>query len=141
MMISTIKTDILNGNMEELINAEVFELNRDLIVSNKKLLYQITSSYNQKSNKNVNISTIKLGECENILKRYYHLNDDYLIIFKIEIIVEGFLIPIIEYEVYHSDIKEKLNLKLCNQTKINTLHSVSINEIAFLKMVTRSTNL
>jgi len=128
-MINIIREDILNGNLHELINSEVNELNQDLIVSNKKMLYQITSSHNQNNNKNMNISTIKLGECENILKKHYNLNDDdELIIFKIEIYQEGFLIPIIEYEVYSLKIKEKLDLNLCNKTKINILHSVNIDE-------------
>ena len=133
-MINTIRTDILSGEMNELINPKVIESNQDLIVNNKKLTYQITSTENQNNNKNLNISTIKFGECENVLRQYYHLeDDDEIIIFKIEINVEGFLIPIIEYEVYNSKIEEKLNLKLCNQTRINILHPVSIDEKCLFK--------
>ena len=97
-MINTIRTDILNSDMNELINQNVFESNQDLIVNNKKLTYQITSTENQNNKKYENISTIKVGDCENVLRQYYHLDDhDEIIIFKIEINVVGFLIPIIEY--------------------------------------------
>ena len=128
-MINTIRNDILNDNMDELIYSKVIGLNNDLNVYYKNKLFQITSSYNQNNNKNMNISTIKLGDCENILKKHYNLNDDEdFIIFKIEIYIEGFLIPIIEYEIFSLSIKEKLDLNLCNETKININNLVNIDE-------------
>ena len=129
-MINTIRADLLKGDINPLLIPKVFELNEDLIVKDKNMVYQLTSSYNQNiNNEKVNISIIKLGECEKILKRNYNLNDeDELIIFKIEIYNEGFLIPIIEYEVYNLKIKEKLDLNMCNGTKIQIFHSVDINE-------------
>ena len=129
-MIRTIKKDLLDGEMDKLINSEVNELNQDLNASNQNMLYQIISSSNKnKNNNNANISAIKLGECETILKNHYNLDDeDELIIFKIEINLEGFLIPIIEYEVYSLKIRKKLDLNLGNQTKIKILHTVSIDE-------------
>ena len=41
---------------------------------------------------------------------------------------KGLLIPIIEYEVYNSDTKEKLDLTICNDIKIDISYSVSIDE-------------
>ena len=60
-----IKDGITNENMNYLI-AEVLEENNDLYITTKGLIYQISSSENQKNNKYVNISSIKLEECEKI---------------------------------------------------------------------------
>ena len=53
-----IKNGILAGNMDSLI-AEVLEENNDLYINTKDVIYQISSSENQKNNKYVNISSIK----------------------------------------------------------------------------------
>ena len=129
-MINTIRGDLLKGEINPLLIPKLFESNEDLIVKDKNMIYQLTSTYNQNNdNEKMNISIIKLGECENILRKNYKLNDDdELIIFKIEIYKEGFLIPIIEYEVYNLKIKEKLDLNMCNNTKIQIFHSVDIDE-------------
>ena len=110
-MIETIKNDLVDGNINQLIFEKIYEQNKDLMVNNKKMLFQITTPGNQNNNIYENISTIKLGECENILREYYKLEEnDTLLIFKIEIYKEGLLIPIIEYEVYNLRFKKKLDL-------------------------------
>ena len=91
-MINTIKNDLINGDLNSLIISNIFELNRDLMVKDRNMIYQLTSSYNQNNNEYNNDSTIKLGECENILRKYYNLTEnDSLIIFKIEKYEENLL--------------------------------------------------
>ena len=52
-----------------------------------------------------------------------------LLIFKVEYFIPGFLIPIIEYEIYdYSNPKNKLNLNICENVKININIPVLINE-------------
>ena len=72
------------------------------MIKENNILYQLTSSYNQNNNKYNNLSTINLGECEKKLKKHYNINNDPLLILKIDIYEKGLLIPIIEYEVYNS---------------------------------------
>ena len=99
-----------------------------LINDDNKDIYQITSTFNQ-NYKDYNISTVNLGECENILKKQYNINiNDSLILFKIEYYVEGLNIPIIEYEVFHPDTNENLDLTYCKDIKINISIPVSIDE-------------
>ena len=43
----------------------------DINIVEKNIKYQISTSWNQNNNNNENISTIKLGDCENILKEKY----------------------------------------------------------------------
>ena len=50
---------------------------------------------------NENITTIDLGECENLLRDYYNISKNItLYIKKIEVVQEGMKIPEIEYDVY-----------------------------------------
>ena len=79
--------------------------------------------------KKKNESTIKLGECEDKLRATYNMSDNSnIIIFKIDIYEEDFIIPIIEYEVYNPETNEKLELENCKGSKISISIPVQINE-------------
>ena len=70
--------------MNNLIS-EVIYKQKDYIVKNNDTIYQITSSFNQNINIYKNISSIKLGECENNIKEIYEISiQEPLNIFKIE---------------------------------------------------------
>ena len=123
-MISNIREEILNGKMEYLLKNIT---NGDLVVDIENIIYTITTPENQRNNKNKNVSTIDLGECENILKEHHKLSDnEKLYILKIDYFEEGLLIPIVEYEVYSKN--EKLDLNYCKDIKINISLPALINE-------------
>ena len=68
---------------------------------------------------NKNKSSIKLSECENIIKEIYNISiQEPLIIFKIEKNLEDLLIPLIEYEVFNPNTKEKIDLNFCKEKNI-----------------------
>jgi hypothetical protein len=123
-MIEKIFSDTsFNSKLDNIINKE-----KDIIISNNETIIQITSTENQKNNKNHNISTINLGECENILKEIYNIDPNKpLLILKIDSYIAGSNIPIIQYEVYHPDNKSKLDLSICNN-KVEINIPVSIDE-------------
>ena len=128
-LISYIRNQIINGDLNSLLLNVTNGEKKDLILKYDNFIYQITSTENQNINDYDNISTIKLGECENKLKEYYNISkDEPLLIFKIDIYEEGILIPTIEYEVYNSKTKKQLNLTVCKYTKINILLPAIINE-------------
>ena len=115
--------------MNSLILNDIFKEKKDLLKEGKNMILQITSPYNQINNEYNNISNIDLGECENILKSEYNINDnESLIIFKIDIYEEGLLIPIIEYEVYDIKNKKQLDLSYCDEVKIKISIPVSIDK-------------
>ena len=120
-LISNIIDEIENGSMNELLLRVINkDKNEDLVIINNKDLYQITTSFNQNNKDYKNISSIKLGELENIIKEQYSIpKDESLIIFKIEQYIDGLLIPIIEYEIFNPETKEKIDLNLFNNTSIN----------------------
>ena len=98
---------------EKLINNTLFILDliknkkKDFLILEKNIIGEITSTYNQYNKEYINISNILLGKCETILRNYYNIsNDTTLLIIKIDIFEQGFLIPIIDYEIYNSKTKK-----------------------------------
>ena len=115
--------------MDNLIESVIKGEKEDLIIEDNEFIYQITSTENQNNNKYNEISSIKLGDCENKLKKYYNISkDEPLLISKIDFYKGGLLIPIIEYEVYDTKAKTQLDLSICIDTKINLLLPADINE-------------
>ena len=132
-IIINITTELTNGSLNKLISDIIYKNKTDLIIRTNNYIYQLTSSENQNNNE-YNISTIKLGECENILKNHYNISKDIsLLIFKIDYYEERSSKPIIEYEIFHPLTKEKLDLTLCQNITIDTLISVLINEDELFK--------
>ena len=126
-IINNIKNNIINGNinLSNLIEGD----KEDLLLKTNNILYQITSTENQKNNEYNNISTIDLGECENLLKNHYNLSENQsLIILKIEYYKNNSLIPIIGYEIFNPINNENLNLTYCKNTTINLNIPVILEE-------------
>ena len=128
ILIKNIIEGIKNGQLNSLLDDVLNGQKKDIIKQESDTLYQITSSYNQNNKNNENISLIKLGECENIIKDQYGLSkEETLIIFKIEKIIKGLKIPLIEYEIFSSKIKKKINLDCCIKAGVNISIYIPIN--------------
>ena len=126
--INNIKESIKDGSIDDILK-NIKENGEDLIINEKDIKYQITTTDNQNNNQNNNISSIKLGACENILKEKYNISEDEsLLIFKIDVKVEGLSSSVVEYEVYHPTTKIPLELSYCQNTSIQIQVPVSINE-------------
>ena len=103
------------------------------IINAGKMSITLTTTINQKNNKtDNNMTIIDLGECENLLRKYYNISDNELLYMKkIDVKQEKIKIPKVEYNVYRktSDINlEKLNLSKCNESKISILVPIKITE-------------
>ena len=132
-IIKNIRNELLNGTLNELlINIDEGE---DLIIRENNCIYHITTPNNQNNNEYEDISIIKLNECEKELRDHYKIDDDdTLLIFKIDYYEENLLIPIVEYEIYSSKTKKKLDLSVCNNIKINIfLPTYNVNENELFK--------
>ena len=118
--------DILNNIKEELMNGYNISVidSGDVVIKNEEtgVTISISSSENQKNNRDKNVTSINLGECENKLKTKYNISStEKLYILKIDIEQEGMDLPKIEYEVYYplyNSSLVKLDLDVCNDTKI-----------------------
>ena len=106
-----------------------------LIEGKDNFLYQITTTDNEKdaldgknNSKNL-VSKIDLGECENILKDFYHINRSVsLIIVKFEKISNVSIERTLQYEIYEPFNKTKLNLSLCDKTPITVYTPVVLSD-------------
>jgi len=128
-IIKNIKENIINHKIDPLLSNVIQGNKEDLSIKEDKVLYQITTTENQNNNTYNNISTIKLGKCEDILRLKYNISSNLpLIIFKIDYYMEGLLIPIIGYEVYDPINKTKLDLSCCEDSLISYNIPVSIDE-------------
>ena len=119
---------IQNGSINYLLE-DVMNEKKDIIKIANDTLYQITSTYNQNNKIYDNISSIKFGQCENILKDIYNIpSNEPLIIFKTEKYIEGILIPLIYYDIFNPITKEKLDFNYCKNIYIDFIIPVSIDE-------------
>ena len=133
--ISTVQNIIMTEvNLTKLNDNDIIINNNN---NNEKIIYTITSTSNQENHnkKKNNKTSIHLGDCENKLKEHYNISkNDNLFILKIDAYLDGMKMPKIEYEVYYPLFNQnlsKLNLSICQNTKINISIPVdiSINEI------------
>ena len=102
------------------------------IITTEKMTITFTTTQNQKNNSENNMTTLNLGECEIKLRKYYNLsNNETLYIKKIDIIQEGMKIPKVEYDIYcklSGKSLQKLNLSICENTKISLSVPIQIPE-------------
>ena len=132
-IIELIKNDLLNGSLNSLLE-NVTKLKQDLIVENNDIIFQITTTENQKNKNYSNISNINLGLCEDRLKTIYGIDKNLsLIILKIDYFMSGLLIPVIGYEIYHPINNSQLDLKYCEDILVKINIPVSINEDSLYK--------
>ena len=126
--IDNVKEDLAtNFNTSDIDNGE------NIVIEDENSTLTITTTENQKNNEiNKNSTTINLGKCETKLKEHYKIpKNKSLYILKLDVAQEGMKIPKIEYEVYYpinGSNLEKLDLKICEDTKIEISIPVELNE-------------
>ena len=104
----------------------------DEVIETEKMTVTFTTTQNQKDNSNNNMTSIDLGECEDLLRNYYNMTkNETLYMKKIDIIQEGIKTPKIEYDVYcklTGNNLIKLNLTVCGDSKISLFIPMELSE-------------
>ena len=122
--------------IESIFTSDNFDLTNidsgeDQVINANKMLITFTNTENQKNNLESNMSTIDLGKCELLLRNYYNLtNNQTIYLKKIDIIQDGTKAKKVEYNVYSKlsgNYLEKLNLTICENTKISINIPIEIN--------------
>ena len=91
----------------------------NIIIQTENVIFQISSFEEQKNNINTYISTIDLGECENILKKQYNISDeDSLIVLKKDIKYSDLSPTNVKYEIYNPYTLKELDLVHCKNISI-----------------------
>ena len=105
--------------------------NDEIIINIDEINITLTNTRNQNKNINNNTTIIHLGECEELLRKKYNINNDELIYMKkIDVIQEGMKIPKVEFDVYsklNGTNLIKLNISVCENTKIDILIPINIS--------------
>ena len=84
-LLINLKEDIMNGRLDDIIK-NVTKNKEDYVMKKDNIIYQITTSENQKNKTSYEISSIDLLDCETILKEKYDINKTLpLIILNIDI--------------------------------------------------------
>ena len=115
-------------------NYNTFKLKggQDDIIKTDKIITTFTTSENQKNNINNNMTRIDFGECETLLRNFYNISiNESLFIKKIDIYQEGMKTLKVEYDVYAKLFGTKLiklNLTICENSKISILIPIIIND-------------
>ena len=115
---------IKNGTIERYLNESE---TGNFFFEEDNITYHITFTNNYAYNNSV--SKIDLGQCEDKLKDVYDI-DEYkeLLILKIDIYEKNILFPKIQYEVYHPDTFDTLNLIYCQNLTMDIEYEVEIKE-------------
>ena len=115
-IINNLRDYILDNNIEDLL----WDYSNQGNILTKRMddmILQITHLEKQPIHSNNSI--IDLGECENILKNIYGLENNSIILYKIDIPISGYSTFDVEYELYNPLNNSKLNLEYCNQKTID----------------------
>ena len=122
--IDEIKNNKCNGTItveqiEEIKQDYLKSNGKNEIIKTEKVIIQYSTLEEQKDSENTEVSSIDLGECENILKDKYNIpKDESLIIFKLDIKTEDLLSTYVNYEIYSPTDLTKLNLDFCKDVEI-----------------------
>ena len=121
------ETEILNiikENINSLFEPETGK--SQVIKGGNDVIFQVTNGKNEKELlkggllNNQNLTILDLGECENILKNEYKINEnDSLIYLKKENINVKASEKNVQYEIFHPYNYSKLNLTICKEEKVN----------------------
>ena len=129
--------DNILSNLEYGFTSETFDTSNiengiDQILKTEKLTITFSTTKNQKNNINKNMTTIDLGECEILLRKFYNISDNEpLYMKKIDVIQDGMKAMKIEYDVYARLFGKNLinlNLTICDKSKISISIPITINE-------------
>ena len=129
--------DTILNNIESSFTSENYDTSNldngeDEVIETEKMTVTFTTTQNQKNNSKSNVTTINLGECETLLRKFYNISDEQpLYMKKIEVVQEGMKIPKIEYDVYSKlsgNKLQKLNLSICQNSKVYMSIPVTISD-------------
>ena len=133
--------DNILSNFEDLFTSELYDTSdiengKEQILKTEKLTITFTTTQNQKNNINNNVNNnmtaIDLGECQALLREFYHIPDNELLYMKkVDVIQDGMKTMKVEYDVYAKLFGTKLinlNLTVCEKSQVSISIPIEISE-------------
>ena len=91
----------------------------DTVIKTENAIFQISKVEDQKNDNNQGVSSIDIGECEEILKKKNNISlSESLIIFKSDIKNDDLSATYVQYEIYNPNTLIKLSMEPCNKVNI-----------------------
>ena len=115
---------VINDQIDGIILNYTIGNETNIFIQGNDIIFHITTTDNIKNNKYNNVSSINFGECEKTIKEEYKI--DYIIIKKIDIKVNETII--VFYELYNPITKKKINLSICQNSKIDIFTPIEIDD-------------
>ena len=115
---------VINDQIDGIILNYTIGNETNIFIQGNDIIFHITTTNNIKNNKYNNISSINFGECEKTIKEEYKIN--YIIIKKIDIKINENII--VFYELYNPLTKNKINLPICQNNKIDIFTPIEIDD-------------
>ena len=133
------KTNINENERNVLSHDIIFSI---IPIKNKNTSFRFLSSNKYRLNSYEyidNKSMLNLFDCEQIIRKKHNISEnETLYMFRLDILFSELYIPIVEYEIYSSKKKIKLDLNYCNDIKIQQTTHVKINEDNAYKHISSS---
>ena len=116
------------NKLVEIIEKKTFE-GETIIMDMKDILMQLSTIDFQEGNiKDKNSTNVFLGECKDILKEKYNLQEnEILLMLKLDLFKQNSSTPLVEYEIYNYNNSEKLNLDYCKDIRINVFFPIQLD--------------
>ena len=114
---------------------------KNTVIQTENVVFQLSKYEDQKNNENPIVSSIDLLECEKILKTKYNISQELsLIVIKTDIKSTDLKSTYVQYEIFHPNTLDKLNLEFCKEVKIEISAPVKLEygEIALINSVSES---
>ena len=113
---------IIEEAFTENYNTSLLDIGQDEYIETERMTVTFTTIENQKNNIKNNMTSIYLGQCENLLRGHYNLSDNVTFYMKkIDIVQEEIKVPKIKFDIYcklNGSNLEKLDLSPCDTSKI-----------------------
>ena len=99
------------------------------IIETENVVFQLSTLEEQKNNNNPNVSSIDLGECEQLIKNQEGLSEnDNLIVLKTDIKNEDLASTYVQYEIYNPISLKLISLDICSDIPISISIPIALNE-------------
>ena len=120
--------DIYKDLKDNIINKEYN--NENTLIETGNAVFQLSPLDQQKNDINPRVSSVDLGECENIIKRNTKdlSDDDELIILKTDIRDQETKLTYVQYEIYHPYTLELIDLSICENNEISISVPVDLDQ-------------
>ena len=93
--------------------------NENILIFSENAVFQLSTLEYQQYLDNQFVSSIDIGECENLLKIQEGIKpENQLIVMKTDIKDEDYEYTYVQYEIYNPDSLEKINLNICKNISI-----------------------